>query len=220
MKKIEKIIPYKINQDFYFCQGHIGISDFKPYLNEIPKIDINYCSLPKPETFALWYKLASKKRISHEQFFAGLIEIWKKIDADEYHIEVGQSNKQQVLDFFKHWDNFSYYYEREIWYSAPLNGKTSGMAKCRNSTQILVFSKKSMTTPDITEVKYSHEYVEYILKHSKHPKKLKCFDPVIGKGLLARSALKNGYSCYGIDMNPNRLKCTYEYIENSLRIKN
>ena len=32
--------------------------------------------------------------------------------------------------------------------------------------------------------------------------KINSFDPVIGKGLLSRYAIKYGHSCYGIDMNP------------------
>ena len=200
----------QISPSYIFCHGEIGKSDFKPFLQKIPAIDLVYAALPKPENFPFWYKLAKRKKIAHSQFFFGLCEIWKEVNAPEYHIEVGPSNKQQVLDFFLKWKKFPYFYERELYYSAPLNGKTLGMAKCRNPTQILVYS---MHPVDVPYVKYSHEYVEFIMNRSE---RMKVFDPVIGKGLLARFALKNGHDCYGIDMNKERLKCTYEYLCNNL----
>jgi hypothetical protein len=203
----EIIYTHFINKDYFFCQGHIGRSDFSNYLNSLPKIDFCYSSLPKPENFSMWYNLADKDKIPHKEFFAGLIEIWKYIDADEYHIEVGKSNKQHVLTFFNAWKDFPYQYETKIYYSAPLNGITSAMAKMRNPTTMLVFSMHKVKLP---HVKYSHEYLDSILNRLEE---LHCFDAVIGKGLLARYCLKYGHSCYGIDMNPDRLKCVYEYLK-------
>ena len=201
----------QISTSYIFCQGEIGKSEFKSFLEQLPQIDLVYAALPKPENFPLWYKLARRSKIPHKQFFSGLCNIWEKLDAPEYHIEVGPSNKQPVLDFFSDWKKFPYFYERDLYYSAPLNGRTKGMAKCRIPTQILIYSMHPVEIPD---VKYSHEYVEQIMKRKK---KMKVFDPVIGKGLLARFAQKNGHNCYGIDMNYERLKCTIEYIQNNIR---
>ncbi len=200
---------FQISPSFAFCHGEIGKSDFETFLEYLPPIDLVYAALPKPENFRLWYKLAKREKIPHNQFFSGLCNIWKKVNAPEYHIEVGPSNKQQVLDFFSTWKKFPYFYERDLYYSAPLNGRTKGMAKCRNPTQILIYSIHHVKIP---EVKYSHEYVEFIMKHVK---KMNVFDPVIGKGLLARFAQINGHHCYGIDMNRERLECTIEYIKNN-----
>jgi len=200
---------FQISQSFAFCHGEIGKSDFKSFLEQLPPIDLVYAALPKPENFPLWYKLAKRVKIPHKQFFSGLCHIWEKVNAPEYHIEVGPSNKQQVLDFFSTWKMFPYFYECELYYSAPLNGRTKGMAKCRNPTQILIYSMHSV---EILDVKYSHEYVEQIMKRKN---KMNVFDPVIGKGLLARFAQINGHSCYGIDMNYERLECTIEYIKNN-----
>ena len=199
---------FQISQSYAFCHCEIGKSDFKSFLEQLPPIDLVYAALPKPENFPLWYKLAKRVKISHKQFFSGLCHIWEKVNAPEYHIEVGPSNKQQVLDFFSTWKKFPYFYERELYYSAPLNGRTKGMAKCINPTQILIYSMHSVEIPD---VKYSHEYVEQIMKRQKA---MNVFDPVIGKGLLARFAQINGHSCSGIDMNYERLECTIEYIKN------
>ncbi len=202
---------FQFSTSYIFCHGEIGKSDFKSFLEQLHPIDLVYAALPKPENFPLWYKLARRSKIPHKQFFSGLCNIWEKIDAPEYHIEVGPSNKQQVLDFFSDWKKFPYFYERDLYYSAPLNGRTNGMAKCRNPTQILIYSMHPVEIPD---VKYSHEYVEFIMKRKE---KMNVFDPVIGKGLLARFAQKNGHNCYGIDMNYERLECAIEYIQNNLR---
>ena len=202
---------FQISPSFTFCNGEIGKSDFKSFMEKIPSIDLVYAALPKPENFPLWYKLANRAKIPHKQFFSGLCKIWKEINAPEYHIEVGPSNKQQVLDFFSTWKKFPNFYELDLYYSAPLNGRTKGMAKCRNPTQILIYSLHPVEIPD---VKYSHEYVEQIMKRRK---RMNVFDPVIGKGLLARFAQINGHNCYGIDMNYERLECTIEYIQNNLR---
>ncbi len=203
------IKTFKISPSFAFCHGEIGKSDFKTFLEQLPLIDLVYSALPKPENFPLWYRLAQRPKISHKQFFSGLCLIWAKVNAPEYHIEVGPSNKQQVVDFFSTWKKFPYFYERDLYYSAPLNGRTKGMAKCRNPTQILVYSLHPVEIP---AVKYSHEYVEFIMKRTE---KMNVFDPVIGKGLLARFAQINGHSCYGIDMNYQRLECTFEFIRNN-----
>jgi len=203
--KIYQVSPY-----FAFCFGEIGRSDFKNFLKQLPQIDLVYAALPKPENFPLWYKLAKRAKIPHKQFFSGLCKIWEGVNAPEYHIEVGPSNEQQVMDFFSTWKKFPYFYERDLYYSAPLNGRTNGMAKCRIPTQILIYSMKPVEIP---EVKYSHDYVEMIMKRKE---KMNVFDPVIGKGLLARKKKKNGHNCYGIDMNYERLECTMEYIQNNL----
>ena len=199
---------FQISPSFAFCHGEIGKTDFKSFLEQLPTISLVYAALPKPENFPFWYKLAQKSKIPHKQFFSGLCNIWEKVNAPEYHIEVGPSNKQQVLNFFSSWKKFPYFYEQDLYYSAPLNGRTSGMAKCRNPTQILVYSLHPVEIP---KVKYSHEYVELIMKRTE---KMNVFDPVIGKGLLARFAQINGHNCYGIDMNYQRLECTFEYIRN------
>ena len=206
-----ELISYKFNKNYHFCRGHIGTTNFTPYLNQLPKIDLVYAALPRPQTFDFWYGMVDRDKIAHDKFIEGLTEIFKKVDADEYHIEVGKTNRAQVESFFKQWGKFSYFYEREILYSAPLNGKSQGMAKCRNSMETLIYSMHPVEIPD---GKYSHDYVDQLLKSKTE--KLTCFDPVIGKGLLVRSALRHGHSCYGSEMNINRLKCVFEYVLKNL----
>ncbi|MHA1911628.1 MAG: hypothetical protein ACTSYA_08015 [Candidatus Kariarchaeaceae archaeon] len=201
------LFTHKISPDFFFCEGHIGRSDFSHFLSQLPNIDLVYAALPKPETFNLWYRLIGKNKISHSDFIEGLNSIFKVINATEYHIEVGESNKRNILELFDNWNSFPYYYERELFYSAPLNGYSEGLAKCRIPTQIVVFSRKPLIIPD---GKYSHEYLDQLMNRNRQ---INSFDPVIGKGLLARFALKYGHSCYGIDMNSKRLECTCEYVK-------
>ncbi len=203
----------KITSDHWLCQGEIGTTDFSPFLRILPQIDLVYAALPKPENFPFWYKLANKPRINHAKFFAGLTEIWRKLNAKEYHIEVGPSNKNQVMDFFNSWKSWKVQKEQGIRYSAPLNGNTAGMAKCRNATEILWYSDIEGEMP---KGEYSHEYVENMLKDRSS---LNCFDPVLGKGLLMRMAVKYGHACYGIDLNENRLSCTREYVLGHEKIK-
>ena len=92
--KKNRLLFHKVSPDFFFCEGHIGRSDFSSFLSQLPKIDLVYAALPKPETFNLWYGLTDKNKISHSDFIEGLSFIFKSIDAKEYHIEVGESNKQ------------------------------------------------------------------------------------------------------------------------------
>lgn len=200
---------YYINDQFWFYKGEIGVDDCLPYLQKIPRIDLVYAALPKPENFQMWYSLAKKQPITHETFLQGLFLILKEVDAPEYHIEVGETNRDPVRNFFKQWRKFKHEYEQELWYSAPLHTHTKGMAKCRKPTKIIVFSTQPKTFP---QVKYSHEYVNEILKRMSKKKGYKVFDPVMGKGLLARYAKQWDHSCYGIDMNEKRLKCVMESI--------
>ena len=202
----------KISPDYWLYHGEIGKDDVFPFLSQLPQIDLVYAALPKPENFRMWYHLAKRPILNHALFSAGMIEIWRFLDAEEYYIEVGRSNRQFVVDFFETWKKFPYFAEQDLCYSAPLNGRTPGMAKCRNPTQILIYSKFPIVVPEIT---YSHEFVAHILKRSS---KLRCFDPVIGKGLLMRYAVKNGHACYGIDMNESRLQCASEFIRHALSL--
>lgn len=207
---MEEIKIHRISQEFIFCEGHIGNSDFSPYLSQLPKINLVYASLPKPEYLPFWNNLVGRKKQDQLEFIQGLERILKTVDADEYHLEVNAGNKQEIVDVFENWGAFAHYTEMVIYYSAPLDGRTKGMAKKRIPDQMIVFSKYPIELPN---VKYSHEYVEHITKRAK---KIVCFDPVIGKGLLARCAIKNGHSCYGIDMNSQRLECTYEYLHRAI----
>jgi hypothetical protein len=202
----------KISPDYWLYHGEVGKDDVSSFLSQLPKIDLVYAALPKPESFFMWYHLAKRPKLDHALFFASLTKIWRFLDAQEYHIEVGRSNRQFVVDFFESWGKFPYFVEQDLCYSAPLNGRTPGMAKCRNPTKIVAYSQKPITIP---EVSYSHEYVAHILKRSP---KMRCFDPVIGKGLLMRYAVDNGHACYGIEMNESRLQCAKEYVQHALSL--
>lgn len=206
---ISKASEFYFNENYRFCLGEIGRDDFTPYLESLPPIDMVYSALPKPENFPMWYSLAVKPKLSHEKFLTGLYHIWKALDAPIYHTEVGTSNKSQIIAFFERWGKFSYFYEQPLWYSAPLHAHTNGMAKCQNPTEIIVFSIDPFKMP---QVKYSHDYVEQVLRKYGTNSNLNCFDPVIGKGLLARYAKKYSHSCYGIEMNSARMNCTLKSI--------
>ncbi len=200
---------FYLNDQYWFYQAEIGVDDCLPYLQHLPPIDLVYSALPKPENFPMWYSMASKPMLAHTEFLTGLFSVWKFLDAPIYHTEVGPSNRASIIGFFEEWGKFSFFDEQPLWYSAPLHPNTSGMAKCRKPTQIIVFSTQPITMP---RVKYSHEYVRAILSDPLNKAALKCFDPVLGKGLLARFAKQFNHACYGIEMNPRRLKCAFESI--------
>lgn len=202
----------KITSDYWLYHAEIGKDDMSPLLRQLPKIHLVYAALPKPESFQMWYTLAKRPKLAHSLFAASLMRIWRFLDAEEYHIEIGSSNRQFVLDFFESWGKFPFFAEQDLCYSAPINGRSPGMAKCRNPTQIVAYSQKPITIP---EVMYSHDYVAHILKREP---KIRCFDPVIGKGLLMRYAIRNGHACYGIEMNETRLQCADEYVRQALSL--
>ncbi|MHA1681048.1 MAG: hypothetical protein ACTSUE_08570 [Promethearchaeota archaeon] len=220
----KNIITFDVSNDFRFCLGEIGTSDFSPFIDTLPRIDICYAALPKPENFPMWYQLARKDKIDHPSFLHGLFDIFKNIDAREYHVEVGPSNRQQVETFFTRWGVHEKVKYRPHLYSAPLNGRTEGMAKCRVATGILVIGNDDLEPPSQEDVTYSHQYVQWLhhqMDTRDEPQAI--FDPVIGKGLIFHGATGTDFSCFGIEMNPERLDCAMEYairVMNSFRKEN
>ncbi len=76
MKALDTDIKiFQISPSFAFYHGKIGKSDFKTFLEQVTPIDLVYTALPKSENFPLWYRLAKRAKISHEQFFSGLCKI-------------------------------------------------------------------------------------------------------------------------------------------------
>ena len=199
---------YKISPRFTLCNGEIGVDNFSEFLGQLPRIDLVYAAPPKPEYFSMWYGLMEKEKLPHGVFYSALFEILKIIDALEYHIEVGESNEQMMRSFFSEWKPFDHQ-QRSLLYSAPTNHKNR-LTKCRKPTKIIVMSHHQVR---MMPGRYSHEYLDQLLDK---PEKLNVFDPVIGKGLLARYAIKYGHSCFGIEMNPDRLNCTLRFITENL----
>lgn len=197
---------YDISEDFLFCEGEVGVDDFSGFLEKLPEINAVYSSPPKREYLSMWYQLAGREAISSESFYHGFFRVLQEVDAPEYHIEVGASNERLVRDFFEDWDIFSHQTEQEMLYSAPVD-LTNRLAKCRKPTKMLVFSRVPIEVP---VAGYSHEYLDLLLQNRE---KMNLFDPTIGKGLLARCAVRYGHSCFGIEMNPDRLKVTLEFVK-------
>ncbi len=226
-QKIKLFFPI---ENMVLCQGEIGISDFSPFLELLPSVDIVYAALPKSETFPMWYKIAGKPLLAYDTFLERLFHLFRAFDADQFHIEVGATNIRQVREFFRTWGFFPYTFKKKLLYSAPLNGKTEGMAKCRNYTYILGFGRNEWEDTLINEVAtrnrekymYSHEYIQCLYK-SIEDKPRVIVDPVIGKGVIfhtqdgAMDRAKFGetpfsHAIYGIEMNMQRLECAMEYV--------
>ncbi len=196
--------------NFSLCRGEIGVDDFSPYLESLPKIDFVYCGLPKPEYYRYWYStMKTKPQMNYEDYLLVVGDILVQLDAAEYHLEVNDGNKDLVLKIFGNMDlNFK---SMPILYSAPIDATSERYARKRKPDEMLVISKKTLQLP--TSAKYSHEYLDQVLAR---PQKLTCFDPAMGKGLLVKFCLKYGHSAHGIDMNWNRLKVALEMIETSI----
>jgi hypothetical protein len=201
------VVVHRVSSDFVFCEGEVGSDDFSEFLAGIPEIDVVYAAPPKREYMPMWYGLAGRRKLAHEAFMSGFFGILRAVDAPEHHIEVGASNGAAVRAFFASWRKFPHCYERELYYSAPLHARTDGVARCRHPTRVLAYSDHPVPVPP---GKYSHEYLDGLLAGRE---KLRVFDPVLGKGLLARIAFRHGHACCGIEMNPKRLQVAVACME-------
>ena len=198
---------FRPQDGFAFALGEIGVHDLTEFLDSLPRIRIIYNAPPNPEAVSFWHKY-EKVSYSYDEFWKALTTIYKAIKPDEFYVEV-DSIKNRVLDFFHKWKQYPFVEYRDLIYSAPLNGRTNGMAKRRKVTGVVIASKwKANTNFSYT---YSHEFLNGVLNQKREYKVL--FDPCIGKGLALRAALKYGYQCYGIEFSKDRLSCTLEYLE-------
>lgn len=74
---------------------------------------------------------------------------------------------------------------------------------------MIVFSSQPQIVP---QEKYSHEYVREILKKKAKSGRIKVFDLLMGKGVLARVAKQWGHASNGVDMNENKRTFAIELI--------
>jgi hypothetical protein len=191
---------------FRFCKAELGKDDIDNYLDSILPIDFVYCSTPNAESMKYWYG-DKMKPSSYEDFFRVLCETCMAVDATEYHIE-GGSNGRLIQEFFL--SRFEYSMTRKIRYSAPRTSRGEGLVRRQIPYSLYSFSNKPIVD---FRFDYSHEFLNEVLNTETV---LACFDPCIGKGLLSRYAVKYGHSCYGIDMNGERLRAAVQFIENNV----
>ncbi len=184
------------------------MDDFTPFLQKIKPIDFVYCGLAKPDYFRYWYKLAGKPvSITYETYLESIIRMIAELKPKECHLEISKG----ISDlFFGLADTLDYasIMTLPILYSAPTDHYSNRYAKKRNQDIMAVMSNSTLELPKTFT--YSHEYLDQVLSIRR---KIRCFDPCIGKGLLTKFALKHGHSCFGIDMNYDRLAVAIKMVK-------
>lgn len=185
-----KLVLAELGQDD--CSGLLG-----------GPVDVVYNAPPNPDTIN-WWRGYKQVTYTYEDFLRALFGLYDQADAEEYYIECGKVHPA-IVGYFA--GRGLVMQERQILYSAPINGTGPGMAKRRVPYTLVVASKRPVPMP---AGDYSHEAIADAL--SRHQPGETVFDPCLGKWLALRAAIARGMQCIGIEASTERLQCAIDWV--------